>query len=244
MTASLSFALCLTVPGPPLLAGEVPQQAGQTSHTELLSFAPGGIIRFRNSFGDLYVEGWDRPEVEISSVRSIPKVELDIIKSPEDSYKPPEDAASRLERVGILAERASPNELAISTTGYSHNFFAHPLGGHGPVNVRYEFRVPRSTHLVIQHRGGNILVGNVTGGIEATNRNGDIVLMLPGPGPYAIDARSRMGAVSCDFAGKAHARYFVSEKFASAAADSPNRIHLRVGFGGITIKDVPSEAAQ
>ena len=242
MLACSCFGLFVPGPTPALFAAETQQQVGQTSSTERLSFAPGGIIRFRNSFGDLYVEGWDRSEVEITYIKSVPKIELGFIKSPEDSYNPPESAASRLERVRVLAERSTPNELAIGTTGSSSNFFAHPLGGHGPVTVRYELRVPRNTHLVIQHRGGNILVGNVTGGIDATNRNGDIVLMLPGPGPYAIDARSKMGTVSCDFAGKAHVRYLVGEKFASTA-DSRQRIHLRVGFGGITIKDVPSEAA-
>ena len=240
--AIVLFGLC--APGlTPLLSGDdAASQAGAVSHTERVSFAPGGTIRFNHSFGDLYVEGWDRPEVEMTLFKSVPRVELALIKSPEDSYKPPENAAEPLERVQFTTEHVSANELAIGTTTPSHNFFRHPFGGKGPVTVRYELRVPRDSRLIIHHRGGNILVGNVTGGVEATDRNGDIVLMLPGPGPYAIDARSKMGTVSCDFAGKAHVRYLIGDRFAGASGNSPRRIFLRVGFGGITIKGVPREA--
>jgi hypothetical protein len=60
--------------------------------------------------------------------------------------------------------------------------------------------------------------------------------MLPDPGPYSIDARSKMGTVISDFAGKAHVRHFIGERFAGAEANSPRKISLRVGFGGITIE--------
>jgi hypothetical protein len=187
----------------------------QVSHTETVDFAPGGTIRFNNSFGELYVEGWDRPQVEMTFIRS---------------------------RVRITTEHPSANELAISTVIPSHSFLRHPFGGKGDVTVRYELRVPRDSHLIIHHGGGNILVGNVTGSVEATNRNGDILLMLPGPGPYSIDAKSKMGTVTSDFAGKTHVRHFIGEGFASADVSAPRRIFLRVGFGGITIKEVPREA--
>ncbi len=214
-----------------LLAAEVSiLRPEQVSHTESVNFAPGGTVRFDKSFGDLYVEGWDQPQVEMT-----------LIKLFQD-YEPPKNASERLERVKFTTEHPSATELVIGTTIPPHGFFRHPFGGKGPVDVRYELRVPRDSHLVIHHGGGNILIGNVTGNIEATNREGDIELMLPDPGPYAIDAKSKMGTVISDFAGKAHVRYFIGEQFAGAEANSPHKIFLRVGFGGITIKEVPHEA--
>jgi hypothetical protein len=213
-----------------LLAEKAVERPEQTSSTERVNFAPGGTIRFNNSFGDLYVEGWDQPQVEMTMMKSF------------QDYRPPKDAAASLERVKFTTEHPSPNELAIGTTIPSHSFFRHLFGGKGDVTVRYELRVPRDSNLVIHHGGGNILIGNITGGIEATNREGDIVLMLPTPGPYAIDAKSKMGTVASDFEGKAHVRYFVGERFAGADTNSPRKIFLRVGFGGITIKEVPPEA--
>jgi hypothetical protein len=228
--AAYCIALGAIVAAPLLQGEESTKRPMEVSSTEGVSFASGGTIRFEKSFGDLYVEGWDQPRVEMT-----------LIKSFED-YQPPNDASQRLERVTFTTGHASANELTIGTTIPSHRFFRHPFGGRGPVTVRYELRVPRESHLVIHHGGGNILIGNVTGNIEATNREGDIVLMLPDPGPYSIDARSKMGTVVSDFAGKAHVRYFIGERFAGADANAPRKILLRVGFGGITIKEVPPEA--
>ena len=201
----------------------------QVISTEHVSLAPGGTIRFDNSFGDLYVEGWEQPQVEMVLIKTF------------DNYEPPKDPADRLERVKFTTKQPSPTELVIGTTIPSHSFFRHPFGGKGPVNVRYELRVPRDSHLVIHHGGGNILIGNVMGGIEATNREGDIMLMLPDPGQYSIDARSKMGTVTSDFDGKAHVRHLIGESFTGADAKSTRKIFLRVGFGGITIKEVSPE---
>jgi hypothetical protein len=223
------IALC-TISITPLFAAEVAiRRPEQTLTTERVNFAPGGTIRFDKSFGDLYVEGWDQPQVEMT-----------LIKLFQD-YDAPKDATQRLEQVKFTTEHPYATELVIGTTIPSH-IFRHPFGGKGPVDVRYELHVPRDSHLVIHHGGGNILIGNVIGNIEATNREGDIVLMLPEPGPYSIDAKSKMGTVISDFAGKAHVRHFIGESFTGAEPNTPRKIFLRVGFGGITIKEVPHEA--
>ena len=84
------------------------------------------------------------------------------------------------------------------------------------------------------------MVSRISGDIEASSRSGDIVLMLPDPGPYSIDAKSKFGSVSSDFAGTTHRKRLVSEQFASANPPSSHRIYLRMGLGGITIKEMPS----
>jgi hypothetical protein len=214
-------------------AGEVTiQRPAQTAHTERVDFAAGGTIRLNDSFGDLYIEGWDQPAVEIT-----------LIKEMQD-YEPPKNVSERLERVRFTTEHPSAGELTISTAIPSHNFFRHPFGGKGDVDVRYELRIPRDSRLVIHHGGGNVLIDNVVGSIEATNREGDIAVMLPGPGPYSIDARSKMGTVISDFAGKAHVRYFIGEALTGANESTAHPIHLRVGFGGITIKEMAPEATR
>jgi hypothetical protein len=56
MTRKLAFIffgpslLCITLP---LLGAEAARQQVQATHTERVSFAPGGIIRVSNSYGDL-----------------------------------------------------------------------------------------------------------------------------------------------------------------------------------------------
>jgi hypothetical protein len=208
----------------PSLSAEEFKRA-QATNTERVDFAPGGVIRLNNSYGDLYVEGWDQPAVEIVVIKTMPY-----------NYQPkhPERGAQHMERVLIHADRRSDTELAISTTRTSHS---------GGVSVDYQIRVPRESRLAIQHGTGDVFVNNVAGDIEATGRRGDLLLMLPAAGLYAIDAKSKFGTISSDFerAPKV-ARYRLGERYLSNGSPSPHNIHLRMGFGGITIEAIPPEA--
>jgi hypothetical protein len=216
MTRTLIVAF-LVLTGP-LFGAEGEKHRIQTAKTERMSFAPGGIVRVENSFGGLTVEGWDRPEVEITVIKSIDH---------EYESKQREQAAKRLERVHVAMERRSDTELAISTTRTRRS----------GATLEYEIHAPRNSRLVIQHRGGFVLISEMSGAVEAANRNGDIVLEIPDLSSYSIDARSKMGIVSCDVSGTTHHKYVVGEQFArTAPADPGRRISLRTGFGGITLK--------
>ena len=124
----------------------------------------------------------------------------------------------------------------------THSRFTHPQGDQHGMNVEYELRVPRDSKLVIHHGTGYVSVNNVNGDIEATGGRGDIVLMLPDSGAYAIDAKSKFGTVSSDFDGSAHLQHLIGERYANGGAASARRIYLRMGFGGITVTALPAAA--
>jgi hypothetical protein len=182
------------------------------------------------------VEGWARPEVEIKVTRSLGRYY---------SLKDREKAAPRLEQIHVTTQHASDTELTISTSRVflNRDFLPHvPPGNKGGVTVEYHVRAPYDTRLAIHHGVGYILVSNVTGDIEATGSRGDILLMLPDNGKYSIDAKSKLGTVSSDFAGETHVRrYLLGERYTSDD-QAPRKIHLRMGFGGVTIKAVPPGA--
>jgi hypothetical protein len=220
----------------PLFGEEGTKQPARATSTEKVNFAPGGTIRLIDSFGYLTVEGWDRPEVEITATKSI-----------ETYYEPEERerAAQRLERIHIVAERRSGTELAVSTTLPSRSRLLPPpwrRNTKGGVTVEYQIHVPRDSRLVIHHGGGYVLVSNITGDVEATSSSGDIVLMLPDPGKYSIDAKTKLGKVVSDFGSSARRRYKVGEKLASTSLPPSRRVYARMGRGSITIKEAPREA--
>ena len=71
----------------------------------------------------------------------------------------------------------------------------------------------------------------------------DIILMLRDSGSDAIDAKTKFGVITSDFEGNPHPRrYRLGERYATSNSPSSCRIHLRMGFGGITLKAVPPEA--
>lgn len=191
-----------------LFAQDGIKRPGQVTTTDRIAFAPGGTIRLTTKSSNLFVEAWDRPEVEITTIKSGKN-------------------AKCLDDVRVITDRRSDTELAIST----------------PVKcgakIEQHVNAPRDSHLVIQHGAGYLMVSRISGDIEATSRSGDIVLMLPDPGPYSIDAKSKFGSVTSDFAGTSHRKKLLGEQFASANSTPSRRIFLRIGFGGITIKEVP-----
>jgi hypothetical protein len=163
-------------------------------------------------------------------------------------------AAQHMESLRVVTERRSPTELVISTVVPSRpKLFArgqdfHPASlvlprkNRGGVMLEYHVLVPRKSRLVIHHGAGNVLVRDVTGDIEAACRMGDILLWLSSSGTYSIDARSRAGTVSSGFAGSNHSHYLFGQAFTSADPAPAQRLHLRVGFGGITIKPILPES--
>ena len=203
----------------------------QVTSTDSVRFAPGGLIRITGSYGDLAVEGWDQPEVQVEVKKSL-------------SYGFKKEDPQRFERVKVSIERHSDSELSIVTNAPSPNRLVHPFGGKGGgVAVEYRIRVPRNSRLMIQHGVGMISMSDVIGDVDASASRGDILMWLPGAGSYDIDAKSKFGLVASDFAGSPRLVFYrLGERFASEQAPASPHIHLRMGFGGITIKRLPPES--
>ncbi len=237
MKSKLAFAVVpLTLLGIvlPALAASAIKPPPEKTATERVDFAPGGTVRIEGSYGDLNVDGWDRPEVEVTVIKTLPY---------GYKAKQPDQGAADMDRIRIVTEHKSPPEVTISTalpsrSGWIPPFTRHTTGG---VMIQYEIHVPRDSSLAIHHGTGIVSVNNVAGNIDASVGRGDIMLWLP-PGPYALDARTKFGIVSSDLEGAAHNKYLIGESFTRADPAPSHRLHLRMGFGGITIKEILPES--
>src|SRR6266852_2094002 len=98
-----------------LLADNQPKQKIQVSNTQRVVFASGTALRLENSTGELMIEGWDRPEVEITTIKSA------------------RDAPQELDEVKIAVERRG-DELVIATSYPKHRAFPPPL----PTAARFD----------------------------------------------------------------------------------------------------------
>ena len=203
--------------------------------TERLDFAPGGTVRIEGSYGDLKIDGWDRAEIEVTVTKTLPY---------GHKAKLPDQGASDLDRVRIVTEHKSPPEVTISTAlPARHPRWKPPFTGHttGGVAVQYEIHVPRDSALAIHHGTGLVSVNNIAGSIDASVSRGDLILWLR-PGSYALNARTKFGIVSSDLEGAAHNKYLIGESFTRENSSPAQRLHLRVGFGGITLKEMLPES--
>jgi hypothetical protein len=209
-----------------------PAQPVQTTHTDTVNFAPGGTIRFNNANGNVTIEAWDERKIEVTVVKSMG---WDSESSAEASH--------RLDAVKVAVDRKSDTEAVIDTSRTpTHNRFKRALGIGREAVVTYHVRVPRNSHLVISHADGYVSVTGVAGDIEATNHRGDILLMLPNLAQYSIDAHTRAGVITSDLDGSKHMHHLTGEEFTRGDKTLAHKLDLHMGFGGITIKDLPSEA--
>lgn len=209
-----------------LLADEAKQKV-QVTHTEHFDLASGGQLSLKNSIGDVTVDGWDQPGVEITTIKST-KEDVD----PRNREK----AMRLLNQVQVTTEHHG-DELVV-TSKYPREVLPPPflMGGAVRFDLQYQIKVPWNTRLVIQHRDGEVYLNEVLGDIRATATQGSIILHLPEDRQYAIDAKSVSGSVNSDFAGHEKLKpLLVGHQFTEDNPGAAQKLFLRIGYGDIVI---------
>ena len=191
----------------------VAAQRVDLSTSDKTDFAPGGTVRIENSTGELNVEGWDQPFVEIRTDRYAWSAKAD------------------LKRLYVI-KKLEGNTLTITTR---HKRFSD-------IRVNYRILVPRNTKLVIHHGTGSVIVYGVEGDIDASANVGDVVVQLRDPAKYKIDASTNLGTIYSDFAGTTKGRRLHMGSGLSGEEDGTGdqrhiTLHVKTA-GGITIQKV------
>lgn len=223
-----------------LLAG-VPAGARVQQQVWVASYPlpPGGSLAVENIQGNIWIEGWDRAETEITVIKTAPVL------------------GGRLDDVRVAVERGE-DSLTIRTV-YSGN-------SSEPVRVDYRLRVPRQVALDrlrtvegdvavrdvegsvdARSLSGNIEQVNVAGRVVARALNGNITVALralPEPGP-PLQLETISGDVILQLPAGANADLEVSTlagrivgDYLFAASETPGETswRTRLGRGGIRIR--------
>jgi hypothetical protein len=202
----------------------------QVTKTEHFDFAPGGTIHIGGaqggSHGDLNIIGWEKPEVEVTVIKSSKRLYTE---------KESDDVRKRLDLIAVKVERKSASDLTI-TTSLPHRSLHRPNRGLSDVLLEYQIHIPMDSRLVVRHGTGTAVMSNVTGDVDAHVSTGDIVLLVPSPDEYAIDAKSKFGGVESDFGGTSRHHHMVAHQLGFAPPATKHKIYLRVGIGTINIK--------
>ena len=209
----------------PLLSDDRSKEPLASTHTDRFNVAAPGAIRLENSFGEVDIEGWDRPVVEVTVVRS-----SEHLQDAKDRV----EAQRRLDSVQVTAKQTG-NDIVISTVYPPRNLFLHPLSRRSDIELAYRIRAPHASQLTIDHNSGGVNVSDVSGDIHATVVNGQITLTLAPDSKYAMDAVCGLGNVYSDFEGREKRRYLLSEQFVGAGVAPAAKLYLRVRVGDIVI---------
>jgi hypothetical protein len=212
-------------------AGEVPQtdeapQTVQVTHTERVDFPAGGTLRLKNSMGELTIEGWDRPDVEITTIKS---TALAVASRDRDK------ASHQLEKVRVsVAPQGS--DLVITTEFPRHHFLFLKWGlwPASDLDLEYRIKVPMNAKVDVDQIAGEVHLENLTSDIRAVDHNGFISLLLPQDGQYDIDAKAKLGDVVSDFPGHGNRTHWFGHQFVQATK-AAHQLYLRTSFGDIVI---------
>jgi hypothetical protein len=221
MRTSLVITILLALP---LLADDPNKAPLSAMHTDRFNVASAGAIRIKNSFGEVDIDGWDRPEVEVT-----------IVRSSEHLYgaKDRAEAQRSLESAQIKAEQDG-NDVIISTAYLPWNG-AQGLSRRSGIGISYRIKAPRSSKLIVAHNSGGVNISDISGDIHATVINGQITLSLAAAGQYAIDSQCKIGDVYSDFEGHYHRRHLLGKEFVLQSPTPATNLYLRARYGDIMI---------
>lgn len=200
----------------PLAAAES-KQIAQVSNTQRFDFPAGGTLDFKNSHGVLTVEAWDRPEVEMTTIKST-KVELDASGR--------EKAIRGFDRVRVTVARQGGD--MVITTDFPRWMVNSQL--------EYHVKAPATCRIIDHHRAGDVNIDGMTGDIDVKVHQGEILLHLPESGRYNIHANSDFGSVNSDFPELEKGKWWLpGHQSVAENPAAPHALHLKVGFGDIVI---------
>ena len=196
------FTACLAA------VADEPQAKPEASKTQRLDFPAGGTLRLEKSIGTLTIEGWERPDMEITTT------------APDKVH---------------ISTGSRGQEVIVRTDSPRRRIPRNPLIGGSNFTVEYNIKVPSTAKLVVHHQVGQVNVDNLAADVDVTLMQGEILLHLPQDSRYVINARSDYGSVNSDFPGQEQRRrWFLGHRFISQA-EAPHKLHLLVRFGDIVI---------
>lgn len=234
LPAIIAFSIAAWAQSP---APQPLKQKARVASTERIEFGMRGLIQIVDSFGEVRVEGWDKPEVELVVHKSTQKQYL-----PKDLAK----GLKELERVKVTMERVGESELLVIHTTYPPRTPTRLWRGKTNLQLEYTIRIPRTSRLMVKHDIGEVSIANVDGDIEATNRIGELRLDLPEANQYApmyVDARVKIGDVSSEFGPETQRQKLLGAKLAGDPAAPTRRLYLRVSIGDIQVTKLKAEPA-
>lgn len=212
-----------------LLASDYGKEYVEISKTETMAFPANGTLRLEHSTGDVTIEAWDQPGLEMTTtIRSL------------DQY-PAADRAKEKEKLGLVhvTSKRSGDELVITTDYPRHRAFpwVDSLSTVTDFYLTYKIKVPRNAKLAIRHDDGEVHIDEVAGNVQARARQGLIELRVEAENmPPMIDAKSFTGTVNSDFDGTEKNQYLhFGHTYTEGTASAPQKLDLKISYGDIVI---------
>lgn len=197
-----------------LLIGGAAFAAEPVTETHTYDLAANGTIDLKNAAGDLSIEAWAEPRVELTVIKNAPDPKL-------------------LEQIKVTAE-GGDNALTIVSSYPKYRRVERPFRWTLNFDLAYRIKAPKTAKLVIDEYSGQVNVSGMSGDIRANDRNGDIFLLMP-EGTYAVRAKTRIGEIVSDFPGRQKRGPLLFGYDFVGSSETGSRLDLSSRTGTITV---------
>jgi hypothetical protein len=195
--------------------------SGPVTETHTYNLAANGTIYLKNAAGDVTIEAWEQPRVEVTVIKWAPDPKL-------------------LEKISVTAE-ARPNALDIVSKYPKFSWIERPVRWTLNFDLQYRIKAPKTAKLVIDGYQGQVNVSGMSGDIHASNGDGDIFLLMP-DGNYTIHARTKIGAINSDFPGKQRQNALLFGHDFVSNGKSGSKLDLNIGTGTVMVLKIRKPA--
>jgi hypothetical protein len=178
-----------------------------------------GLLTIDTRMGDIHVEGWDEPRLEIEAEK--------VVRSKS------EQAAKPLyERITVVLQ--GQDKRVLLRTLYPPRRMWRPFRGESHLSVNYRIKMPFDANLVLKSVDGDVWIRGVEGKEQLLVNYGDVEIDIPSRDRLrSLHAHAWLGYVQSDLHGEDHAGFGprISYWNPSGAQD----IYVKVRMGGVFV---------
>ena len=178
-----------------------------------------GTLTMDTRMGDIQVEGWDEPRLEIIAEKV---VEAGNAKKAEPLY----------EQVEVVLE--GQDKKVLLRTVYPGRRLWRPFRGESKLSVNFRIHMPYDANLVMRCVDGEVRTMGLTRQQEINLNYGDVEINVPSVYRLrSLNARSILGYVQSDLHGENSAGW--GRRITFWNADGDQDIKVRVRMGGVYV---------
>jgi len=215
------LALALYLLAAVLLGGQAPLRADEfskTFHYSVRMFSYG-TLTIDTRMGDIQVEGWDEPRLEISAEKV---VEAGNEKKAQPLY----------DQVQVALE--GKDKQVLLRTLYPPRRFWRPFRGESKRSVNFRIHMPFDANLVLKCVDGDVRVSGLLGKQQIRVNYGDVEIDVPSLYRLrSLNARAFLGYVQSDLHGEDSAGF--GQRITFWNSDGNQDIKVRVRLGGVFV---------
>ena len=178
-----------------------------------------GLLTIDTRMGDIHVEGWDEPRLEIEAEKVV-------------RAKSKEAAKPLYDRITVTLE--GQDKRVVLRTLYPPRRLWRPFRGEGHLSVNYRIKMPFDANLTLKCVDGDVWIRGVEGKQQILVNYGDVEIDVPSVYRLrSLQAHTWLGYVQSDLHGEDRAGFGPRVSFWNPSGDQD--IYVKVRMGGVFV---------